>query len=137
MEKKGIDIIDPITKKVVDVEETDEETESDPDDSKDSDYDSLDDHFGSLSDEDDDSMFCSDDVDSNVERDMVASRAKVKGKGVVSPKKRKKVLSKKPLSKVTGKRKRSTKVGDKGPGPSPKLAKIWGTPGSSAKETAP
>lgn len=59
----------------------------------------------------------------------------MKGKGIVSPKKGEGVLLKKPMSKSTGKRKRSAKVGDKGPGPSPKLAKTSVTHGSSAKET--
>lgn len=47
----------------------DKNTKSDPDDSRDSDYDSL---PRSLPDDNDDSMFNSDDIDSNVERGVVS-----------------------------------------------------------------
>lgn len=56
-------------------------------------------------DEDDDDQF----VDSDVERKVATSRAKAKGKIVVSPKKGKSkgMLIKKPMFKSTGKRKKS------------------------------
>lgn len=59
--KKGIDIFE-----TVDVEESDEETKSD--DSRDSDYDSLDDLFRSFSDNNNDNILTSDDVDSDMEK---------------------------------------------------------------------
>lgn len=68
------------------------------DDNSDSDFESL---FRSMSDYDDES------VGSDVEREVAAFRAKVKGKGVASPEKGKPkgVMLKKPVAKVTGKRK--------------------------------
>lgn len=64
-----------------------------------------------------------------MERSVEATSARAKGKKVVTSKKEKGVLLKKPVSKDTGKRKKSERNIGKGPGPSAKSAKTLGYPG--------
>lgn len=86
-----------------------------------------------MSDYDDESL------DSNIERSVATSRAKVKEKGVASPKKGTPtgVLVKKSVPKSTGKRKTSKRDNIKGTGSSPKSSKTSRTPRDSAKGVGP
>lgn len=58
-------------------------------------------------------------VDSDIERSVVTSGSKAKGKTTIYPKKRKSkgVMIKKPVPKSTSKRRRSERPNTKGPGP--------------------
>ncbi|KAF3620552.1 hypothetical protein FXO37_33215 [Capsicum annuum] len=71
--ENGIDITELVV-----VDETDEEIEDD--DSKDSDFYRIDNPFSSVLNDDDDRIFNSDTINSNVERSMKSLRAKVKKK---------------------------------------------------------
>lgn len=122
-------------KKKKGVEESAEEYQSD-NDSRDSDYVSLDDLFVNLfDDDDDDSLYNSDAIDFDVDRSVGDIRDKSKRKKTISLKKRKGVQLKIFGSKVTGKLKRVPIAGNKRSGPNPKIAKTLGAPGSSTKGT--
>lgn len=110
-------MIELTTKKVVEVEDSKKDIESlfnESGDSDDNDFDRL---FESISDYKDESL------DSNAEKSVAATKAKVREKGFASTKKGNGLLVKKPVSKVAGKRKSSDKDIGKGPGPSSKSAK--------------
>lgn len=96
----------------------------------------MDSLFKNLSD-DDDSIFNSDVVDSNVKRSVGSTEAKEKGKKTISSRKEKRARLKIPVSKTTSKRKRATTIGKKRLDPSPKIAKTSGAPGSSTKGIGP
>ncbi|KAF3656455.1 hypothetical protein FXO38_14143 [Capsicum annuum] len=134
VKKKGVALHDPPVQKVVTAEEINEETRSNPDDSRDSDYDSI---FGGWPNNDDESEFKSDDVDSDMEKNMSASRARVIEKGVVYLNKGKRVMMKKPVPKSTDKRKRSYKPRTKGSGPTSKFTRTSGAPRVSIKGAGP
>lgn len=85
-------MIEPADDKVVEVKDSDEDTESLFNKSRDSDFHSL---FKSMSDFEDDSL------DSEFKRSVSTTKAKVREKRVVSTKKRKKLLVKKLVYKVT------------------------------------
>lgn len=104
-------MIEPDDEKVVYVEDSNKYTNSlfnESRDSEDCDFNSM---FKRLSDYEDDSL------DSDVEKYVVAAKAKVRRERVTSPKIEKGLLIKKPMSKSTGKSKRSKKEDGKGPGP--------------------
>lgn len=105
-------MIEPDNEKVVDVEDTNEDTNSLFNKSRDSEDGDFNNIFESLSDCEDDSL------DSNVEKYVVPTKAKMREKRTTSPKKGNGMLVKKPISKATGKRKRTEKDDSNGPGPS-------------------
>lgn len=73
-------IVKPLVERVMTVEEFDEKTESDFDNSSATDFESL---FGSMFEDDN----LSEDVDSDIDRSMATTRAKAKGKVVIFSKK--------------------------------------------------
>lgn len=75
--KKKIDIVEPVV-----VDQSDKKMEGD--DSKDNEYDSLDDLLPRLF-ADDDNVFKIDAINLDIKRRVRATRAKVKGKKVISP----------------------------------------------------
>lgn len=77
----------------------------------------------------------SDNVDSDMERAIEATRKKAKGKGIISPNKGKGVLLKKSVSTTAGKRKRFKEDVSKGPRPSSKSFRTSRTPGIFCKGT--
>lgn len=115
------------------MDNSDEETESD--DTRDSDYDSLYDLFRNLSDGGDDRTLNNNALDSDVEKGVRTTRAKAKGKNTTFQRKGKKVQLKFSGSKMMGKKKRATTVRNKGPIPSRKVVKTLGAPGLSGKGT--
>lgn len=113
-------MVEPSVEKVVIVEKSDEKNERDFDDCSNSDFHI---HFESMP--EDSNEFEDVDGNSNIERSMVASRAKVKVKVVVSSNKGKSkgVMIKKSVPTSTDKRKRIIKPSINGPGPSSKSVK--------------
>lgn len=80
LKKQRVAIVKPLVERVMTVEEFDEKTESDFDNSSATDFESL---FGSMFEDDN----LSEDVDSDIDRSMATTRAKAKGKVVIFSKK--------------------------------------------------